>query len=250
MTEKTGLPNQPKTTQGDVLVIIPAYNESANIAAVVQRVQGILPNADVCVIDDGSTDDTAQQARGAGAITLSLPYNVGIGGAVQTGFLYAERYNYAHMARIDGDGQHPPEQIPNLIAALHEKDVDVIIGSRFITGEQAGYQGTLPRRAGIQFLTMLIKMLTGRTVTDPTSGFLVAGPRGIQFLAHEYPQDYPEPETPVLLHRAGITFAEAQVTMAERMGGVSSISPLRSVYYMFKVTLALALDVVRRPHMM
>lgn len=229
-----------------ILVIIPAFNEADNIAAVVAAVQAHVPGAEVCVIDDGSSDATSNAAQQAGAVTLRMPFNVGIGAAVQTGFLYAARHGYDVVARIDGDGQHPPEAIPPLLAALHTTGADMVIGSRFLT-ETDGYRGTLPRRIGIRLLAAVIRLLTGDAVTDPTSGFLVANKRAAHFCAAEYPHDYPEPETRILMHRAGLRIAEAPVVMRERAAGVSSITPFRSVYYMVKVTLALLLDAARTP---
>lgn len=236
------------------LVIIPAYNEAAAIAQVVAQVRHSLPGADVCVIDDGSADETGAIARSAGAITLRMPFNMGIGAAVQTGFIYAHRAGYEVVVRIDGDDQHPPSTIPDLLAALAAGDDDMVIGSRFLAGGQAGrgqagrgYRGSIPRRIGIGLLARVIALLTGQTVTDPTSGFLVANRRAIAFCAFEYPHDYPEPEARVLMHRGGLRVREVPVVMRERAGGVSSITTLRSVYYMSKVLLALLLDALRMP---
>jgi len=235
-----------------ILVIIPAFNEAANITRVIAQVRTALPGADVCVIDDGSCDDTRRLATAAGAITLHMPFNVGIGAAVQTGFLYAYRGGYDLAVRIDGDDQHPPAAIPSLIAALQAGDADMVIGSRFLEpvgiAPGQGYRGTLPRRAGIRVLARVIGAITRQAVTDPTSGFLVAGRRAIAFCAHEYPHDYPEPEARVLMHRGGLIVREAPVVMRERGGGVSSITPLRSIYYMIKVLLALMIDTIRMPH--
>ncbi len=230
-----------------VLVIIPAYNEMANIAHVIADVRAFAPGADICVINDGSTDDTGRAARAAGAITLDLPFNVGIGAAVQTGFLYAYRHAYAEAVRIDGDGQHPPETIPTLLAALRGSDADLVIGSRFMGEDREGYRGTLPRRVGIRLLIGVIGLITGNPPSDPTSGFMAARPRAISFCAHEYPHDYPEPEARVMMHRAGLRVEEIPATMRERAGGVSSITTARSVYYMSKVVLALLLDALRMP---
>ncbi len=240
-------PLSPAARRGELLVIIPAYNEAANIAAVVARVKEQLPAADVCVINDGSLDDTGPIAAAAGAITLNMPFNVGIGAAVQTGFLYAYRYDYPLAVRIDGDGQHPPETIPFLLAALAAGEADMVIGSRFLAAEAETYRGTLPRRIGIRVLAGVISTLTGQAVTDPTSGFLAAGRAAISFCAHEYPHDYPEPEARVLMHRAGLRVREVPVAMRERAGGVSSITAARSAYYMSKVLLALLLDTIRLP---
>jgi glycosyltransferase involved in cell wall biosynthesis len=244
---------QPPTQDNDLLVIIPAFNESANIASVVGQVQASLPGADVCVIDDGSLDDTGDLARAAGAITLRMPFNVGIGAAVQTGFLYAHRHGYRRVVRIDGDDQHPPHVIQRLLAALAAGEADMIIGSRFLPGDEtddaSAYRGTLPRRIGIRLLTWVIHVLTGQPLTDPTSGFMAGNQAAIAFCAYEYPHDYPEPEARVLMHRGGIRVQEVPVTMRERAGGVSSITTARSVYYMSKVLLALLLDALRMPRL-
>lgn len=237
----------PPATYQHLVVIIPAFNEASNIAHVVGQVRASLSGADVCVIDDGSSDNTSAIARAAGAITLRMPFNMGIGAAVQTGFLFAHRRGYRVAVRIDGDNQHPPEAIPALIEALRDSSADMIIGSRFLVTRSGGYQGTLPRRIGIRVLAGVIGLLTGELVTDPTSGFLVANQRAIAFCAHEYPHDYPEPEARVLMHRGGIRVREVPVTMRERAGGVSSITAARSVYYMSKVLLAVLLDAIRMP---
>jgi hypothetical protein len=245
-TSVTTNPATSAAAERRLLVIIPAYNEAANIASVVGQVRASLPGADVCVINDGSSDDTGPIARAAGAITLRMPFNIGIGAAVQTGFLYAHRHAYDLAARIDGDQQHPPESILNLLAALDAGEADMVIGSRFLVAS-GGYRGTLPRRIGIRLLAGVIGLITGQVVSDPTSGFLVARPRAIAFCAQEYPHDYPEPEARVLMHRGGLRVQEVPVTMRERVGGVSSITTTRSVYYMSKVLLALLLDAIRMP---
>ena len=241
------LPTPPGAPFVGVLIIIPAFNEAQNIAQVVAQVRAHVPGADVCVINDGSIDDTGRAARAAGAITLDMPFNVGIGAAVQTGFLYAYRYDYAEAVRIDGDGQHPPETISVLLEALRASEADMVIGSRFLVADRNGYQGTLPRRIGIRLLTGVIGLITGNPPSDPTSGFMAARRRAIAFCAHEYPHDYPEPEARVLMHRAGLHVKEVPATMRERLGGVSSITTARSVYYMSKVLLALMLDALRMP---
>ncbi|MBN2472787.1 MAG: glycosyltransferase family 2 protein [Anaerolineae bacterium] len=239
--------NEPSPPPGGVLVIIPAYNEADNIAQVIAQVRDHAPDADICVINDGSLDGTGKAAAAAGAITLNMPFNVGIGAAVQTGFLYAYRRNYTVAVRIDGDGQHPPANIPVLIQALQASGADMVIGSRFLAATPEGYQGTLPRRIGIRLLAGVIALITGERLTDPTSGLMAANPDAIAFCAHEYPHDYPEPEARVMMHRAGLRVREIPVAMQARMGGVSSITTARSVYYMSKVLLALLLDVLRMP---
>ncbi len=226
------------------LVIIPALNEEASIARVVGLVRQHAPWTDVCVINDGSADATGQMAEDAGAIVLHLPYNVGIGAAVQTGFMYAEQQGYQVVVRNDGDGQHEPGDIQRIVCALQEEGLDVVIGSRYL--EDRGYVTSLPRRTGIIILAKLISLIVRQRVTDPTSGFCAFNRRTIRLCAQLYPHDYPEPESVVMLHRAGLKMREIPVTMLPRQGGVSSITPVRSFYYMVKVILAILVGLLRR----
>lgn len=228
----------PKT-----LVLIPALNEEDSIARVVGRVRQNLPWADVLVINDGSSDNTAQAAEQTGALVLHMPYNVGIGASVQTGFLFAEQQGYAVVIRNDGDGQHGVQDIPALLAELDKGEVDMVIGSRYI--ENRGYVASAARRAGSLLLANLISAIIHQRVTDPTSGFIVCNRRAIRLCAQVYPHDYPEPESLVILHRAGLKLREVPVTMEARMGGRSSITTLRSGYYMVKVILAILVGLLR-----
>jgi glycosyltransferase involved in cell wall biosynthesis len=230
--------NPPK-----ILVIIPALNEEASIAAVVGRIRGQLPDADVLVVNDGSTDDTGAQAQAAGAIVLHHPYNVGIGASVQTGFLFADLQGYDFALRSDGDGQHSAQDIPALLAELAKGEADLIIGSRYL--EDRGYVPSPARRAGSLILANLISSIIGQRVTDPTSGFITCNRRAIKLCAQVYPHDYPEPESIVILHRAGLKLREIPVKMEARMGGQSSITALRSGYYMLKVILAILVGLLR-----
>lgn len=231
--------DHPKT-----LIILPAYNEEQNIARVIAQIRACVPYADVLVVNDGSSDETGPVAKAAGALVLHLPYNVGIGAGVQTGLRFAERYQYEIVVRNDGDGQHAPEDIVRLIDIIARGEVDVAIGSRFIG---AGDYGTpLPRRLGIEILARLLTMITGQTITDPTSGFCALNRRAIRLFARLYPHDYPEPEAVVVLYRAGLTMREYPVTMRPREHGHSSITPVRSLYYMIKVTLAILINLLRR----
>lgn len=228
----------PKT-----LIIIPALNEEKSIARVIGQIREHVPWADVTVINDGSTDRTAEIARANGAIVLPMPYNVGIGAAVQAGFQYAARHGYAVAVQNDGDGQHSPAEIPELVSALMTTGADVMIGSRYI--EDRGYVTPRMRRFGIVILAQIIARITGLPITDPTSGFRASNRRTIEICAHEYPHDYPEPEAVVLLHRRGLRVREMPVTMNPRYGGQSSITPLKSGYYMLKVILAILIGLLR-----
>lgn len=234
-----------ETTFPRTLIIIPALNEAGSIARVIAQIREHAPWAAIAVINDGSTDATGQLAAACGAIVLNLPYNVGIGAAVQTGFLYAAKYDYAVAVQTDGDGQHPPSEIPHLVRALLVSEADVMIGSRYI--EDRGYKTPLARRAGIALLSQIIAWVTGEVCTDPTSGFRASNRRAIGLCARLYPHDYPEPEAVVMLRRAGLKVGETPVTMAARQAGQSSITPLKSGYYMAKVILAILIGLLRPP---
>lgn len=227
-----------------VLVILPAYNEAANIARTVHNIRAAYPYVDILVVNDGSTDATGQLAQQAGARVVHLPYNVGIGAAVQTAFRFARHYGFEIVVRNDGDGQHAPEGIARLLERLQHGDVDIVIGSRFLNG---GDYGTSPARlAGIGVLRWLLSRIAQQPITDPTSGFAAFNARAVALFAHVYPHDYPEPEAIVLARRAGLRLCEIPVQMLPRAGGQSSITPLRSVYYMFKVTLAILINLLRK----
>ncbi len=232
------MPEFPRT-----LVIIPALNEEASIAQVISRIRQCVPWADVCVINDGSSDATGAIAEAAGAIVLHMPYNVGIGASVQTGFIFADLNNYEIVVRNDGDGQHAPTEIAAMLDSLTHAEADMVIGSRYL--EDRGYVGSPARRLGSLILARLISRITGLRVTDPTSGFVACNRRAIHLCASIYPHDYPEPESIVLLHRAGLKLREIPVTMKPRMGGQSSITLLRSGYYMIKVILAILIGLLR-----
>lgn len=232
--------HEPKT-----IVIIPALNEASNIARVINRIRQYTPYADILVINDGSSDDTQRIAQANGALVLDMPHNVGIGAAVQTGFMFADQYGYDVVLRSDGDGQHDSQEMQRLLDTLLSGEADMVIGSRFL--ENRGYQAPLSRRLGIIILARLISLINHQRITDPTSGFAAFNRRTIKLFANVYPHDYPEPEALVVAHRAGLRVREIPVTMKPRGGGRSSITPLRSAYYMFKVILAILINLLRRP---
>ena len=229
-----------------VLVVVPAYNEADSIGGVISQVRTGVPEADVLVIDDGSTDATAAIAQEAGAFVVSLPHNLGIGGAVQTGYVFATEMGYDIAVQVDGDGQHNPAEIPEIVAPLLAGQADVVIGSRYI--EDRGYITPFLRQMGIFVLATIVSLIIRQRVTDTTSGFRAVNRRVIEFCAREYPRDYPEPESVVLFRRAGFRVREIPVTMNPRYGGQSSITPLRSFYYMVKVLLAIFIGLLRRGH--
>jgi glycosyltransferase involved in cell wall biosynthesis len=226
------------------LIIIPAYNESANIKNTVENIRHIVPDFDYVVINDHSTDQTLQILEENHYNYLNLTINLGIGGAVQTGYKYAYENGYDLAVQVDGDGQHDVSYLASLTDALIHNDQDMVIGSRFIKSE--GFQSTYMRRVGIAYFTRLIRHLTGKTITDPTSGFRMANKKVIALFAKDYPRDYPEPESIVTLLKQGYKVQEVPVKMKERQGGVSSIHIRNSVYYMIKVTLAIWIECIRK----
>ncbi|NWF93014.1 MAG: glycosyltransferase family 2 protein [Syntrophaceae bacterium] len=228
-----------------VLVIIPAYNEEGAIREVVQGVKNHLPRADVLVVNDGSRDRTSDIARENGALVLDLPFNLGIGGAMQAGYKYAFQKGYEVAIQVDGDGQHDPKEIPKLLNALEEREVDMVIGSRFIGDSE--FKSSRMRRIGISIFSRVISWIVGQKITDPTSGFRAANRKAIQLFSFDYPQDYPEPEVLVLLHQYGLKMAEVPIGMSKRYAGESSITRVRSIYYMIKVLLAILVDCFKKP---
>jgi glycosyltransferase involved in cell wall biosynthesis len=227
------------------LAIVPALNEAGSIAQIVAEIHQHAAGFDVVVIDDGSTDDTAAIAAAAGARVISLPFNLGIGGAVQCGYLYARDNGYQVAVQVDGDGQHDPRDIPRLLAALAEEPaVDMITGSRFLTGE-AGYRSSALRRLGIRVFAALMSLITRQRITDATSGFRMSARRGIELFARDYPHDYPEVEAILLLHAHRLRQREVAVTMRPRMSGRSTIGRALSAYYMAKVLLAVLVGMLR-----
>jgi glycosyltransferase involved in cell wall biosynthesis len=227
------------------VAIVPARNEEEAVARVVEELRAFDRELDVVVIDDGSEDATAERAAAAGAAVVRLPFNLGIGGAVQTGFKYALEHGYDTVVRLDGDGQHDPAQIPNLLAPLYRDEADVVVGSRFAAG--AGeYRAPFARRAGIRWFAHLVSLLTRQKLTDTTSGFQAVNARAIRLFAADYPHDYPEVEAAVMVVRHRLRIMEVPASMRGRETGRSSITLLRSLYYAVKVTLALLIGVFRR----
>jgi len=227
------------------LAVVPAFNESATIVTVVEALRKYAPRFDTLVIDDGSSDETDVLAFGAGAKVLKLPFNVGIGGAVQTGFVYAREHGYDFVAQVDGDGQHDSMELERLIDVMEEEAVDMVCGSRFMTDDHR-YPAPISRRAGIHVFAFLLSRIVGMRVSDPTSGFRLYNRRAIEIFARDYPHDYPEVEAVLILHRHRLRMREIPVRMYTRGGGISSISTGKSAYYMFKVLLALFVSLARR----
>lgn len=226
------------------LVIIPAYNESASIVNTVNDIKKNAPDFDYVVINDHSKDNTLQVCKDAGLNVIDLPLNLGIGGAVQTGYLYACQNGYDIAVQFDGDGQHDAKYLNEMAETLVNEQADMVIGSRFI--EKEGFQSSFTRRLGIRYFTFLIKILTGQKITDPTSGYRMCNRKIIELFAGNYPKDYPEPETTTWILRKKLKVLEIPVIMRAREEGVSSISLKKSFYYMFKVTMAIIIERTRR----
>jgi len=234
--------NRTRSARG--LAIVPAYNEERTIGSVVERVRRESPGFDVVVIDDGSTDCTAQLAEVAGARVLRHPFNLGIGGAVQSGYRYAFDEGYELAVQVDGDGQHDPAEIESLMRAMGTDGVDMVYGSRFL--EDSGYRAPAGRRFGIRLFSVVLSRIVRQPVTDPTSGFRLCNRRAIELFARDYPHDYPEVEAILMVHFHRLRMREVPVRMHERQGGRSSITSLESAYYMIKVMLAIFVGLFRR----
>jgi glycosyltransferase involved in cell wall biosynthesis len=231
-----------------IAAVVPAYNESHAIKDVVNELLEMAAvnqlQITVVVVNDCSTDDTGKIIDQLPCISLHLPVNLGIGGAVQTGFKYAFENGFDFAIQVDGDGQHPATAIPKIISAAIEKKWDVTIGSRFLTKE--GFQSSSMRRAGIKYFARLNKLLTGISINDTTSGFRLLNRKALAVVNDYYPDEYPEPEAIVLYAKNNLAVGEIQVQMRERQGGISSINSIRAIYYMWKVTLACLFTRIRR----
>ena len=226
------------------LIIIPAYNEEKCIKKVVDNVMEVNNNVDVLVVNDGSKDDTLIEAKKTKAKVLNLPFNLGIGGAVQAGYLYAYKNNYDVAIQLDGDGQHNPKYIEEMVNIIKENKAKMVIGSRFI--EETGYNQTFARMFGIRIIRVIMKIFTGKKIFDPTSGYRAVNKRIIKKFSENYPYDYPEPDTNMRLLKEKVQIMEIPVEMHNRETGKSSITPLKSIYYMIKVTLAMLICVIEK----
>ena len=229
---------------GRKIAMVPALNEEESVGQIVRELRREAPGFDVLVVDDGSTDATAERARAAGAAVLSHPFNLGIGGAVQSGYRHAFLKGYEVAVQVDGDGQHDPAQIAKLEQGLERSGADLVWGSRFL--EDAGYRVPRLRRAGRVIFARVVSLITRRPITDPTSGFRIANRRGIELFARDYPHDYPEVEAILMAHSHDLEISEVAVTMRQRETGSSSINMVNAGYYMVRVLLAIFVGLFRR----
>jgi glycosyltransferase involved in cell wall biosynthesis len=228
------------------LAVVPAFNEEASVGRVIDEIRAFDPGFDIAVVDDGSTDRTAGIAADRGAHVIRLPFNLGIGGAVQTGYRYAFERGYDVAVQVDGDGQHDPSELPKILAPLLAGTADLVVGSRFADGAQAAFRSSATRRIGIRIFASVVSAVVRQRVTDTTSGFRAVNRKGIALFAADYPHDYPEVEATVMSVKHKLRLCEVPVEMRERTGGRSSITALRSVYYMAKVLLAIFVGLFRR----
>jgi len=245
-TETLSAPPAEAAPLADVrrVAIVPAYNEERNIVRVLAELRALDPGLEVVVVSDGSTDRTADIAREAGAHVVRLPFNLGIGGAVQTGFRFAWEEGYELAVRLDGDGQHDPSQLPLVAAPVVAGEADICVGSRFLGN--GAYRSSAARRVGIRLLARVVSTIARQRLTDTTSGFQALNRRGIALYAADLPRDYPEVEGIVMAVRNHLRVCEVPVTMREREHGRSSIGAVASIYYMVKVMLAIFVDLFRR----
>jgi glycosyltransferase involved in cell wall biosynthesis len=228
------------------VAIVPALNEEATIGLVIDELRAFDAGLEIVVIDDASTDGTAAAAAAKGARVLRLPFNLGIGGAVQTGFRFAYEHGFDIAVRVDGDGQHDAAQLGRVLEPVLRGDADIAVGSRFAADGASGYRSSRSRRIGIRLLAWVVSRIVGRRVTDVTSGFQAVNRAGIALFARDYPHDYPEVEATVMVFRHRLELLEVPVEMRERGSGRSSITALRSIYYMVKVLLAIFVGLFRR----
>jgi glycosyltransferase involved in cell wall biosynthesis len=226
------------------VAIVPALNEEDTIARVIDELRSFDPGFEIVVVDDGSVDATAEIAAGRGVHVLQLPFNIGIGGAVQTGFRYAYENGFELAVQVDGDGQHDASQLPSVVQPILSGDADLVVGSRF--AGSTGYRPSALRLAGIRVFAWITSALIRQRVTDTTSGFRAVNRHGIALFARDYPHDYPEVEATVMAFKHRLRLREVPVEMRERLGGQSSITALSSAYYMIKVLLALFVGLFRR----
>ena len=226
-----------------ILVIIPCYNEQESIERVIENLKANAPFADYLIVNDCSTDETLRILQANGMNYINNPVNLGIGGGVQAGYLYARENGYAVAVQMDGDGQHDPKYLEKVCAPVIDGTYDMCIGSRFI--EKEGFQSSFMRRLGINIISFMIKLFTGKKIYDVTSGYRACNKELINFFADNYADDYPEPEAIITSVLSGFKVGEVPVVMVERQGGTSSIRSLKSAYYMIKVCLALVVDRIK-----
>lgn len=234
---------KPADRSDSLLIVVPAYNEEGAVGHVVEEVRQVLPETPVLVIDDCSGDATADVARRAGARVLSLPHHLGLGGCVQAGYRLAYELGYQYVIRVDGDGQHDPKSIPVVFKTLVESGCQMVIGSRFVNNN--GEHTSFPRAVGIRFFRLVLRPILGQTVHDPTSGFVGVNRAALGVFSKSFPLEYPEIEALVVLQRRAFRFQEVPCRMRPRRAGRSSITVLKSFYYIVHVLLGVFVNVLK-----
>jgi hypothetical protein len=227
-----------------ILVIVPAYNEECCIGGVIEDIRDNFPQGDILVVNDGSTDMTSEIAKALGVDVIDLPYNIGIGGAVQTGFLFALQGGYDAAIQFDGDGQHHADQIEKILKPFFSGNADLVVGSRFLS--EGGFTSSVQRRIGSRILSFVVSAIVGIRITDTTSGFRAYSRKTLEFFSSNYPEDYPEVESFILAHKKGLRIVEVPSEIGPRTGGKSSITFSQAAYYMVKVILAILVDLIKR----
>lgn len=228
--------------RSDILVLVPVFNEEESIAGVIDNIRANLKEVDILIINDGSTDTSAEKAEKKGVFVINHPFNMGIGTSLQTGCRFAAKYGYRYVIRIDGDGQHDAAFADAMLSPVKEGIADITMGSRFLG--QSKFKSSFPRLAGIYIISWFLKIITGKKVTDPTSGFCALNKKACAFLSENCVEDYPEPE--ILVYHKEFRIREIPISINKRLGGVSSITPFMSVYYIFKVLLSLFMHMFRK----
>jgi len=234
---------KPAASGGKLLILIPAFNEEGAVAGVVEAVKNVMPDDPVLVVDDCSTDATVTVARGAGAEVLTLPHHLGLGGCVQAGYKLAFELGYGYVIRVDGDGQHDARDIPKVLETLGSSGCEMVIGSRYLDGANGGT--SIVRALGIRFFRMVLRPILGRPVSDPTSGFVGVNRSALEVFSRSFPLEYPEIEALVVLQRRRFRFVEVPCRMRPRRTGRSSITPMKSIYYIVHVLLGVFVNVLK-----
>ena len=233
------------TNGSKFLLIIPAYNEAENIPSLIEEIRGYFPTENILIVDDGSSDRTRDAARASNAKVITLPFNLGYGDALQTGYKYALRNGYDFVVQMDGDGQHDPAYISSLFDTVRKGDADIALGSRFL-GESQVYKMGVLRRIGSIFFSIIASMITGQRITDPTSGFQAMNKKVFSFYASDiYPSDFPDADVIILSKFYGFRIKEISVRMRESKGKKSMHNGLKPIYYVFKMLLSIIVTVLR-----
>ncbi len=229
-----------------ILVVIPAYNEHGRIGEIVRAVKRILPSAKTLVVNDCSPDDTGKESAEAGAFVVTHPINLGYGAALETGYLYALQYGHEVIVQMDGDGQHLPDEVPKILAPVLDGEADIVIGSRYLSSKN-NYSTSFARKVGQKFFGLILSLITGYKITDPTSGFQCLNRKAFELFSRgQFPHDFPDADVLLMAHYAGFRVKEVPVAMVERSGGVSMHNGLKPLYYVIKMILSIGMVILSK----